>query len=632
MATTYVYNPIGLLSSVTMPGSEVTQLTSYDNEGHLLQRVDGNNVTTNYVYNDPESLLTDIQYPASSSLNVHFTYDSYGRRSGMTDGTGSHSYTYGNLNEVLSVTTTYTGLYAKTISYSYYPDGGRESMTTPAGTFDYSYDSAGRPTSMTNPFSETTTWSYLDNDWLETQTLANGATATYSYNSLGQVTRLLNEISSTTISDFSSISYDGVSNRIYVVASIPGAISLSGTTSYTYDNKDQLIQETSTRNGGFTDSFSYDAAGNSTSFKGVSKTFNANNQQTGSGYVYDGDGNPTTYNGTTLSFDPENRMTAYGNILTARYDGAGNRGWKQNTSSRTYFLYDGTVPIIELDATGSVISTNSFGIAGLTSRYENSSVFYNFDSEGNVSERSDSSGNVLTNAAFAAHGENLSTALSDPFGFKAITGYYTDLETTVQLLTRRYYDPASGRFLTSDPIGYVGGINLYAHVANNPVTFSDAMGEQRPDRDRPGDFYPGMREPYKPGTPSFHEFWDVAAPDYVSFNFSAGINPFYRYAGPGFQFLLTKDGEVFFGPGGGASFPAGFAWSMTAGRINGYVDSAQRHDFCIGRSYFVGGGYGIGGGVTYSPNPAVNRPLTATEMGYFSPQIGVAGAHDFQIH
>ena len=112
-ATTYAYNNIGLLSSITMPGSEVTQFTSYDNAGNLLQRIDGNNVTTNYVYNDSESLLTDIQYPATTSLNVHFTYDSYGRRSRMSDSTGSQSYSYGNLDELLSVATTYTGLSAK---------------------------------------------------------------------------------------------------------------------------------------------------------------------------------------------------------------------------------------------------------------------------------------------------------------------------------------------------------------------------------------------------------------------------------------------------------------------------------------------------------------------------------------
>src|SRR5713101_4611646 len=124
--TTYAYNNIGLLASVTMPGSEVTQFTSYDNAGNLLQRIDGNSVTTNYVYNDSESQLTDIQYPATTNLNVHFGFDTLGRRSSMTDGAGSQSYSYGNLDELLSQTTTYTGLLAQTISYAYHPDGSRQ--------------------------------------------------------------------------------------------------------------------------------------------------------------------------------------------------------------------------------------------------------------------------------------------------------------------------------------------------------------------------------------------------------------------------------------------------------------------------------------------------------------------------
>jgi hypothetical protein len=56
--------------------------------------------------------------------------------------------------------------------------------------------------------------------------------------------------------------------------------------------------ETSTRNGGFSDSFGYDSAGNPTTFKGVTKTYNSKNQQTATGFVYDGNGNPTTYGGT----------------------------------------------------------------------------------------------------------------------------------------------------------------------------------------------------------------------------------------------------------------------------------------------------------------------------------------------
>jgi RHS repeat-associated protein len=495
--TTYAYNNIGLLSSITMPGSETTQFTSYDNDGNLLQRIDGNNVTTNYVYNDSESLLTDIQYPATTSLNVHFTYDSYGRRSVMTDGTGSQSYSYGNLDELLSASTTYTGLSAKTISYAYYPNGNRQSMSTPAGTFSYSYDAAGRPTSLTNPFSETTNWAYQNNNWLSTQSLANGTVATYTHNALGQVTELLNQIGSTTISDFSSITYDGVGNRTSVSASIPGASSLSGITGYSYDSKDQITQETSTRNGGFTDNFGYDPAGNPTNFKGIIKSYNSNNQQTGSGFSYDGNGNPTNHTGLTLTFDPENRMTAYSSVLTAAYTGDGLRAWKQNASGRTYFVYDGTLAVAEINSTDSVTSSNTFGVNGLISRRSSSATtFYNFDSEGSIAHRSDSGGNILSEHLFSAHGSVLQTDLSDPFGYKAQYAYYSDIETRLQLLTHRYYDQNLGRFLTRDPIGYNGGINVFAYVHNSPVKNIDPLGLD--DADKP--WYIEDKPWYPPGT------------------------------------------------------------------------------------------------------------------------------------
>jgi RHS repeat-associated protein len=73
----------------------------------------------------------------------------------------------------------------------------------------------------------------------------------------------------------------------------------------------------------------------------------------------------------------------------------------------------------------------------------------------------------------------------DPVGFGGQFGYYTEYETgpgnsvagsSLLLLTHRYYDPATGRFVNRDPIGYDGGINLYGFAGGNPVNRIDPNG------------------------------------------------------------------------------------------------------------------------------------------------------------
>ncbi|MBC8135760.1 MAG: RHS repeat-associated core domain-containing protein, partial [Fibrella sp.] len=182
--------------------------------------------------------------------------------------------------------------------------------------------------------------------------------------------------------------------------------------------------------------------------------------------------------------------TQFGTLLSADYGADGLRAWKQNAGGvSTYFLYDGVTPILELDATGAIKATNAWGANGLTSRRDalGSDTFYTFDERGNVSERTNGTGQVLTRhiadaygntSAYDAGGAPLAQVPNPYSGFGGKYGYYTDGETGLILCTFRYYDSQTGRWLNEDPIGYAGGINIYAYCSGNPINWIDPSGLQ----------------------------------------------------------------------------------------------------------------------------------------------------------
>lgn len=474
-ATTYNYNGLGQVSSIVYPGGDTEQFTSYDKSGLLKSYTDPLGVVKNFSYVDPDGQLTAIQYPTVPAQNQSFTYDAFGRLSGVTDASGSRTFGYDDLNNTTSLTTTYVGQTALVQSYTYHPDGSRKTMSIPskALTWTYNYDAGGRFTSLVSP-AGTSSVTYFANDWLKTRTYPNGVISTFAYNAMGLVNAFDSKKGTTTLTAYSAFQYDGAFNLKGYTVSVPSATAFGGTTSYTYDSKDRVTGVTSNQSGITTRTHVFDGAGNlTTNPSGAAVTYNNKNQITNAGFTYNANGNPTTYGTKTLTYDVENRLTGYGTAMTAEYRSDNLRSKKVAGATTTFYYYDGGVPVVETNNTGTVTSVNVFGPDGLVATKGSAVVSQIADPLGNIQFQTNTTGGITTRANYAPFG---GAGASAPYGFKGQYGYRYDSESGLLYCQNRYYDPTAGRWLTRDPIGHSGGTNLYGYVSGNPIWGLDPLG------------------------------------------------------------------------------------------------------------------------------------------------------------
>jgi len=110
---------------------------------------------------------------------------------------------------------------------------------------------------------------------------------------------------------------------------------------------------------------------------------------------------------------------------------------------------------------------------------EGNQEYYLTDGLGSTSDLRDESGDAIADYTYDVFGAIRDQSGSSPNEF-TFTGEQVDADSGLYFLRARYYDPATGRFLTQDPLwGSLGNPqtqNRYPYVGNNPVRFVDPYG------------------------------------------------------------------------------------------------------------------------------------------------------------
>ena len=173
-------------------------------------------------------------------------------------------------------------------------------------------------------------------------------------------------------------------------------------------------------------------------------------------------------------------MIGLDNTAEYVYDALGRRVAKVLDGVTIYYLYNaGTQVIAERDSDDALLARYSYGSGidePLTMERGGNVYYYHRDGLGSVTELSDQSGTLVERYEYDVYGaptifdstdtELTASGIGNPYMF---TGRRYDPESGNYYYRARIYSPTLGRFLQSDPLGYVDGLNLYAYVGNNPL-------------------------------------------------------------------------------------------------------------------------------------------------------------------
>jgi RHS repeat-associated protein len=385
---------------------------------------------------------------------------------------------------------------------------------TPEGTLSYTYDAAGNLESMSSNHAHgvsatygydelnrlksvedgnlaglnTTSYTYDSASNVGSVKYPNGITSQFTYDTLNRVTGLNSQVS-------------GYQYQRGPTGNLTNVVELGGrTVNWSYDGIYRLTNEAVTNDPSNNDgaiAYQLDPVGNrsqeTSSLNGIpsgSWGYNANDEL--STESYDANRNVTMTGGKSFTYDSENHlmsMTATGTSVSIVYDGDGNRVAKTVNGVTTFYLVDDLNPtgypqvVEELSGAGTVERQYTYGLQRIDEEQQISSVwtpsFYGYDGGGNVRQLTNASGGVTDTYEYDAFGNALVTTGSTPNVY-LYRGEQFDPDLGLYYLRARYYNPATGRFTSRDPLSgdglRPGSFHKYLYAEGDPANLVDPSG------------------------------------------------------------------------------------------------------------------------------------------------------------
>jgi RHS repeat-associated protein len=502
------------LSTVTPPvvsSSLGSTSFTYDSLHRVKTATDGLGHVATYTY-DNEDRVKQIDWSTGTTSTVN-TYDADGNLTARSTQAGSTAYVYDALNRLSSQT-----ISGRTTSYTYDDASDLRTLTDPGGTVTYSPTATNKLDNLVEPGSKTVTFTYDDDDTRSKTSVPGGVDITTHVDHAGRLDHITAATSSSTLQSFTYVrdysstgsgTPDRYGLKVYSVTDENGRV-----TTYGYDGHGRLTSAVQKNSGGTTLAswtYDYDPDGNITRIVAPSgtTTYAYDNADelcwSISGTATGGCASPPT-GATTYTYDAAGELTATsGSGLAASYNARHQTATVTPAGGSAVTLgYDGPGQQ-ELSLVGTdILQNDAFGLSRVR-HSSTSSVYLTRDTDGNpIGERTpdgthhyyitdqlgsitgllNDAGSLTDTYSYGPYGTTDSTSGSteNPLRFAGAYKGPGDLYH----FGARWYDPVTARWIQPDPIDQSADLmqaNRYGYAAGDPVDRLDPAG-RRHDRGR----------------------------------------------------------------------------------------------------------------------------------------------------